>query len=113
MADKLINISKIYFYTGLTASASDCFLSKKLLDEQGIKYVHLAYNNDEQYKQIYDSLSTWYWGKEKVQKKLDDFPILTWQEKYEGSEDVIVQSVQGFGKIKTCSLLKNKNLIAE
>jgi hypothetical protein len=113
MADKLINITNVYLYTGLTASAADCYLAKKLLDENNISYKHLAYNDESQHQAVFESLSTWFWGKEKIQKPLTDFPILTWQEKYEGIDVVVLQSVQGFSKIKSCSLFKNKDLITE
>ena len=106
----LVKIKDVKFYTGLSETASDQFAAKKLLDDAGVKYDLMAYNDASQHSNVFSALSTWVWGPEKQNKQITQFPILHWTECFDDFE-THVHVAHGLDEIKACTLLTNKDLI--
>jgi hypothetical protein len=109
---KIVKIKEVYLYIGLTDSIADSYAAKKLLDEKGIKYGLLSYNDPSQHKSVFDSLNTWTWGDIKLnaQREFKDFPILHWKAFYDDYEQQVHNAV-GLEEIKKSDLLKYAKLI--
>jgi hypothetical protein len=111
----LVKIKDVHLSTSQkTASAADCTAAVKLLDDAGVRYSHLWYEDSSQHPEVLGALSTWWWGREmgeKTQRKFEDFPILHWTECFDNWEHHQMHAA-GLTEIQNCDLLKHVNLIA-
>jgi hypothetical protein len=107
---QLLKIKEVYLYTSQKkASAADCLEAKKLLDDAGVDYKHLWYEDETQHPQVFSALSTWFWGPTRTQRAFDDFPIVHWTECFDDFEQHIHHSA-GLAELQASNLLKNAAL---
>jgi len=59
-----VRIDDIHLYGGLTEDAVDCYRTKKWLDENNIKYIHLFYQDDNQCQEVIESINGWFTSSE-------------------------------------------------
>lgn len=56
----LVRIDDIHLYGGLTEDAGDCYRTKKWLDDNNIKFVHLFYQDDKQCAEVIETVNSWF-----------------------------------------------------
>ena len=107
----IVKITEVHLYVDTSKKDNaDSAAAADFLDNNGIKYIMLNYGDVSQHKSVLDALGTWYWGREKIQKKFTGFPILHWKE-YHSDFEQILQANHGLAEIKNSSLVKNKSKI--
>lgn len=109
---KLVKITNVHLYVGLTDGAAECVEVLKLLRNSGIKYTLLNYSDqDQQHKANFEALSTWNFGSRETsyKKTFTDYPILVWQECYD-DWSTVQHGAQGIKEISKSSLFINKEL---
>jgi hypothetical protein len=96
----LHTIQNVFLYTALTESAGEQYLMYKALQDAGIKFTVLAYNDHlEGQKATLEALSTWYWGSNGTATiTFTNFPIVHWEEHYDDNTKQFhcIQSVEEF-----------------
>ena len=107
---KVTKIDGVYLYTSGTLSTEEELATKKLLDDSGIPYTHLEYNEPKQHPSIFSALSTWYWGVDRANRNFDRFPLVHWKEYYDDLYPMDFNAV-GLQELKDSSLLKNKTVV--
>lgn len=55
----MIKIDSIYLSTGFPDDSGDSSKAKRFLDQNGVKYTHLHYGNEDQWEQVFNAFSTW------------------------------------------------------
>lgn len=106
----LVRIKEVYLYVGFTDTAAFCYEVKKLLDDNGIKYILLAYTDDSAHAGVFGALNSWAWGREARNEVFTNFPIVTWKECFDDFESS-VECATTKEQVES-KLLSNKNLIA-
>lgn len=71
----LVKIDDVFLYTALTATAHQCWLMKKYLQDNNINYTNLHYNDDTQLPDVFAPLNTWW-----TNVTFDEMPILIYTE---------------------------------
>jgi hypothetical protein len=109
MMANLVRIEKVFLYMGWTANAADTYAAMKALDDAGIKYTKLCYNEPEQHKANFDALSSWTFGDESApyNKSVTDFPFLHWTEVYDDYNKYLY-AAHGLDEVKASKLLSAK-----
>jgi hypothetical protein len=108
----IVKINKVNLYIGFTETAADSYAAMKLLDDAGIKFNKLVYNDDAAHAGVFAALTSWSFGKEgsNYRKEFKQFPILHWTE-YHDDWDQVLHVADGLEEIKACTLFANKALI--
>lgn len=106
----IVKINEVVLYTGLTADAADCYLCKKLLEDNGIKYVVLHYGDDSVHPENFAALSTWSFGPNFTQYNFTKFPLVIWKEFYDDYERFL-DVAQSSAELAVSNLVKNKELV--
>lgn len=70
--------TNFHLYTAFSTTALDSLRAKKALDDAGKEYVHLYYVEEEQQKQVLESVSTWF-----SEKTINQFPFLVYDERHD------------------------------
>lgn len=70
--------TNFHLYTAFSTTALDSLRAKKALDNAGLQYNHLYYVEEEQQKQVLESVSTWF-----TEKTLNQFPFLVYDERHD------------------------------
>jgi hypothetical protein len=98
----LVKIRNIHLYIGWTDSAADCYAAKKALDEAGVPYNLLHYQDASQRDAALEPLNTWLWGQEpnRHQKNIQEFPVLHYECCYDDWTTSLELS-QGLAEIQT------------
>lgn len=86
MAAKLVRIKQVALYVALSEHAQLCYEMKKAVDDMGLPYVLMAYNDDSAHKGLLAALSSWSWGPKGEKHVFTGFPLLTWLCCYEDFE---------------------------
>ena len=55
-----VRIDDLHLYGGLTEDAVDCYRTKKWLDDNDIKYLHLFYQDENQCNQVIEAVNGWF-----------------------------------------------------
>lgn len=114
-AKKLIRIKDIFLSTTILTDSnavSECDAARKLLNESGIKFQELWYNdpNVDERTPVLNALSTWTWKSGRT-RSFNAFPILHWTECYDDWSTEIDHAM-GLEEIQSSILIQNINLIS-
>lgn len=55
-----VRIDDVHLYGGLTEDAVDCYRAKKNMEDNGIKFVHLFYQDENQCKEVVETVNQWF-----------------------------------------------------
>jgi hypothetical protein len=88
---EIVKVKEVHLYVGLTANAQQCFLMKKYLEDNGLKYTLLSYNDESHHDAVFSAMSSWRFGRpeESIQHTITDFPYVTWKEYYSDYEQAV------------------------
>lgn len=84
---------------------------RKLLDDEGVPYIIMAYMDDAQLPDVLSALSTWSWGKERRKEQLTTFPLVTWSEHHDDFTTE-VQVAKTLGEVQSLLLPHKANVTA-
>lgn len=111
---RLIKIKNVKLYTAICEDAQDCWDCKKALQDKGIPFGHLNYD-ESQLSDVMKALSTWHYfdGKEIFQKTFDRLAIVHWESFYSDDEGPKLNVAVGIDELKDSQLFKNAKLVEE
>lgn len=75
----LVRIDDIHLYGGLTEDAVSCYHTKKWLDNNNVKYVHLFYQDENQCDEVIKTINEWFATEEQL-TVISKFPFVVYCE---------------------------------